>query len=405
MKKIVTTVIILCCLGSLGWFIYQRLTESPPATNRRGGRAVPVETRPIVQRTMRNIAQFTGTLLPASRFVVAPKVSGRVEVLKVNIGDSVHNGELVAILDSAEYDQEVAQAIAELEVIQASLADSLSNRELTSKEYERIEKLRKEKVASEADLDQAKARHEAASARYKVVQAQIKQKEAALEAAKVRQAYTRIHAMWSEDPSDGQRRVVAERFVDAGTMLRANDPIVSIVQTDPVIGVIHVIERDFPGIHVGQEATIRSDAWPDKSFVGRVARKAPVLKEESRQARVEIKIPNPQSLLAPGMFVRVRIQLAQREHATAVPSAALCRRGGKTGVFVVDPSAKKAHFVPVVAGITEDEWIQVIEPVLTGQVVTLGQHLLEDGGRITIAQSSASQPDDSSIPSTRGQGS
>jgi multidrug efflux pump subunit AcrA (membrane-fusion protein) len=369
---------------------------------------------------MRDVAQFTGTLISKSRFVVAPKVSGRLEKLLVNIGDPVKDGDPVAVLDSAEYDQQVAQATAELEVSRANLADARSARDLAEAEYVRAKELWEQKVASEAERDQAKARYDAAKAKYDVADAQIKQRQAALNAAKVRQSYTRIHATWSEEtpaPRKDQKRVVAERFIDAGSMLRANDPIVSIVQTDPVIAVVHVIEEDYPGIDIGQGATIRTDAWPDKTFPGTVVRKAPVLREESRQARVEIEIPNPEvetgqtvalvdesgseigsrpevkRLLAPGMFVRVRVELAQREAATAVPAAAISRREGKVGVFVPDEEGRKANFVPVTTGITErddeGEWVQIIEPAIHGEVVTQGQHLLETGGAITVVRGDA----------------
>ena len=443
MKKAIAGIVFLVFLAALGWLIWQRLDQPAQAGGPRGPRAVPVEVQPVKTRTMRDIAQFTGTLIPKSRFVVAPKVSGRLDELKVNIGEPVQDGDLVAVLDSAEYDQEVAQATAELQVTEANLADALSAREVARREYERTVQLREEKVASEADLDQAKARYDAAVARVEVVQAQIKRQQAALEGAKVRQSYTQIRATWSE-PGPTTRpegaaattrprgrppgrkappRVVAERFVDAGSMLRANDPIVSIVQTDPVIAVVYVIEEDYPGIDIGQEATIRTDAWPGKAFTGTVARKAPVLKEESRQARVEIEVPNPevptgktivlvnergeevgrgpetQRLLAPGMFVRVRIELAKRDAATAVPAAAICRREGKVGVFVPDEEGKKASFVPVTTGIAERddevEWVQIVEPALSGEVVTLGQHLLEDGGAITVVRgegASATRP-------------
>jgi RND family efflux transporter MFP subunit len=400
MKKIIITLVVLVCLGLVGRQIYLRISRQKDSGNRRGARPVPVEVTPVVRRDMRDVAEFTGTLLPESLFVVAPKVSGRLEKLMVNIGEPVRNGDLIAVLDSDEYSQQVAQARAELEVSRAGLADSHSTLEVSAREYERAKELREQKVASEAELDTAKARHEAAQAKYEVAQAQIKQKQAALKAAEVRLSYTRIQAVWEEGESP---RMVAERFVDEGAMLRANDPIVSIVDLSTVLAVINVIERDFPDISVGQIATITTDAYPGREFTGTVARRAPVLKEESRQARVEIEIPNPENLLAPGMFIRARIQFSEHPAAVVVPFSALVRRDGHEGVFLIEAGGNKARFVPCTAGFSEGEWVEIIRPELKGQVVTLGQHLLEDGADVTVAGDAAS-PAGGPAANMRGKG-
>ncbi len=124
---------------------------------------------------------------------------------------------------------------------------------------------------------------------------------------------------------------------------------------------------------------------PDKIFTGNVVRIAPLLKESSRQARVEIEIPNPGQLLKPGMFVRAQIEFARHDNATLVPYAALVKREGKEGVFIADLNNLKALFTPVKTGIIHGELVEVIEPEISGFVVTLGNHLLEDGSDITVS--------------------
>ena len=404
MKKAIVILVAVGLLGLLGWQIHAKLNERKDTGPRRRKRSVPVEATSVIRKTMRNVPEFTGTLLPESRFDVAPKVPGKLEKLLVNIGDTVQHGALIAQLDSAEYDQEIAQATAELAVAEANRADMASALEVAQREYDRVKELRQQKVASEAELDQAKARYDAARAKHEVSKAQIQQKQAALKGADVRRSYTQILADWkdgataassqpgtaetraaaSSQPGTAETRVVAERFVDRGTMLRANEPIVSIVDLDPVLAVINVIERDFPNIRVGQEATLTTDAYPRRTFTGHVARRAPVLREQTRQARVEIEVPNPDKALAPGMFVRVRIQFAEHPGVQAVPFGAIVPREGNRGVFVVDAAAKKARFVPVETGIVEGPLVEVLSPELSGKVVTLGQHLLEDGADIML---------------------
>jgi multidrug efflux pump subunit AcrA (membrane-fusion protein) len=109
-----------------------------------------------------------------------------------------------------------------------------------------------------------------------------------------------------------------------------------------------------------------------------------LLKETSRQARVEIEVPNRNRLLKPGMFIRVQIELNRHDDATVVPVAALTKRNSQQGVFLADTQNMKAHFIPVTLGIVNTELAEVVKPSLSGSVVTVGDHLLEDGSSITL---------------------
>ncbi len=209
------------------------------------------------------------------------------------------------------------------------------------------------------------------------------QKEAALRAVEVRLSYSKIQASWEDGD---EQRIVGERFVDEGAMLKANDPIVSILDIHSLTAVIHVIERDYSKVRPGQETIVTTDAFPGKSFTGRVVRVAPLLKETSREARVEIEIPNPDGDLKPGMFVRVEIEFEKRSEATVVPPSALVKRNSSQGVFLADTENMKARFVPITLGIVNGELAEVIRPALSGQVVVLGHHLLEDGGAIILPE-------------------
>jgi multidrug efflux pump subunit AcrA (membrane-fusion protein) len=156
---------------------------------------------------------------------------------------------------------------------------------------------------------------------------------------------------------------------------------------------------------------ITTDAFPARTFSGTVVRKAPLLKESSRQARVEIEVPNPERLLAPGMFVRAEIQFAAHDDATVVPAGAVVRRNEQSGVFLADATALKARFVPIAVGIVNAQLAEVLAPVFEGRVVTLGQHLLEDGAAIVLADAKpasveppASRPETETGPAKRPEG-
>jgi RND family efflux transporter MFP subunit len=383
MKKLLLVLLISLILASLGWLTYQRIVSAGDIGFERRTASVAVEIHPIRKDEIRDVGIFTGSLEPRSQFIVAPKVSGWLRELLVNFGDIVRRNETIAVLDDAEFTQQVEQARAELQVAKANAENCASDLELAEREYERAKALREKQIASASELDESEAALNSCRTKLKVSLAQVAQKEAALKAAELRLSYTKVQAFWE---SDDQTRVVGERFVDEGTLLQVNQPIVSILENDVLTAVVYVVEKDYPKIKVNQRAIISTDAYPDKTFTGTIVRIAPLLQESSRQARVELEIPNADLLLKPGMFIRAKIEFAIVENATLVPLSALVRRDGTQGVFIIDKENLKARFVPVTVGIINGEQVEILEPEISGLVATLGNHLLEDGSDVTLPQ-------------------
>jgi len=388
-KKTLFIFILLIAFGLLGWQVYQKIFSIEKTGPRfRRNVSVAVETEPVRKETIRDMGLFTGTLYPLSQFIVAPKISGRLEKLQVNVGDSINPNQLIAVLDQGEYAQQIDQARAELEVARANLEESKSNLDIAARELERAKSLRQKKIASESELDETAAQFQAQTARNKVAQAQLAQKAAALKAAEVRLSYTRIYSR--VNGSNEQHWVVGERFVHEGDLLAPNTSIVSILDIGTLLAVIHIIEKDYPKVQVGQSATVTADAYPGKNFSGKIVRLAPLLKETSRQARAEIYISNPDTILKPGMFVRAMIEFDRHENATVIPVSSLVNREGRQGVFLADPKQMKVTFVPVTVGLVSGNLAEIIDPLVTGSIVTTGQHLLEDGGSIILPGSESS---------------
>lgn len=364
--------------GLVGWKVWEKL----PAGARDGRRgagpmAVPVELAPVARATVREVAHLTGSLEPRAQYLVAPRIAGRIRAITVHLGDTVRKGDVIATLEDDEHVQEVERARAELDVARARVTEIGSNLEAGRREFERVRELREKRIGSVAELEVAEARFQSLTAQLKVADAQITQKAAELRTAEVRHAYTRITAAWDE-PDDV--RVVGARFVDEGAMLAANGPIVSVLAIDTLTAVIHVIERDYARVRAGQPVTLHADAWPGRAFAGTVQRIAPRLDPDTRQARVEAVVGNVDGALKPGMFVRVELLLAERPDATVVPAAALARRDGRVGVFLAEGTV--ARFVAVTTGVVDNDRAEITAPALAGHVVTLGHHLLEDGGAI-----------------------
>jgi len=150
--------------------------------------------------------------------------------------------------------------------------------------------------------------------------------------------------------------------------------------------VFFVTERDYARLEVGQQANLGTDAYPGAMFSGRVERIAPVFSETTRQARVELLVDNPEQILKPGMFIRATVMLQRVENAVIVPELALTQRDDRQGVFMVGEDGKTARWQVIEPGIRQGGRVQVIGAQLSGQVVVLGQQLLDDGSELRIVE-------------------
>ena len=373
----------LVILAIAVWLIVKNVAGKAEGTGQRTG-TVAVEVAPIVEGPIRDLGLFSGTLIPKSQFVIAPKVSGKLKKLYVDIGDRLTNGQVVAQLDDEEYQQQVIQAEADLNVARANLEEARTGVELAQRDLERAESLHKKKIMSDSQMDAARAQFNAQESKSKVTAAQVSNRESALEAARVRLSYTRITASWQKG---SEVRFVGERFVDEGALLSSNSQIISVIELQPITAVIFATEKEYFRIQPGQEVVVTSTAFTGRTFQGTVTRVAPLLKETSRQARVEVDIKNDGDSLKPGLFVNTEIEFAHRDKAKLVPFSSLVQRGTQSGVFLADTENKKAFFKPIKVGIVEGENAEVLEPAdISGYAVVLGQHLLQDGMNIILPE-------------------
>jgi RND family efflux transporter MFP subunit len=378
-------------LGGLAWLILAGI--GGPASEGPGSRGpsdpVPVEVVPVARGPIELRRTFSGTLEAPAQIVVAPKIGGRVERMNVDMADPIERGQVVAVLDNDEYEQAVTQARAELAVARAMHVEAASSLEIAERELDRMQTLREKGVASESQLDVARADHLTRQAAVEVANANVTRAEAALESARIRLGYTTVSATWS---GGDDHRIVAERFVDEGDTVSASSPLLSIVELDPILAVVFVTERDYGRLQIGQPVALTTDAFPGETFEGSVTRIAPVFRETSRQARVELSVANPEHRLKPGMFVRVVAILDRADDATIVPIESLTRRDGVDVVFVVDADGRHARLRAVEVGIEHGDRVQVTGTGIEGHVVTLGQQMLDDGSPISLPGAGGADP-------------
>jgi RND family efflux transporter MFP subunit len=381
-KIFVLTIVLIGATVGLGWIIFSQIQERTGSSKRdKPLRPVPVEVAQIQRGPIALQRIFSGELEARAAFVVAPKVSGRVERVLVNIADTVKRGQVVAELDNDEYVQAVAQAQADLEVARANLSKARSDLEIANRESKRTESLLKRGIASDSEFDAVRQDQLSKQAQLKVAEAQVTKAESSLETANIRLRYTEVTAGWTGGDED---RVVAERYVDEGQTVAANAPLLLIVELNPIVGVVFVTEGDYAHLKPGQFVSLTSDAYPGEQYPGRIDRIAPIFRQSTRQARIEMTIDNPQHRLKPGMFIRAAVVLARVPEATIVPEQALTIRDDRSGVFIVSEDGRSVAWHEVKVGIREGDRVQVEGAGLSGRVVTLGQQLVNDGSSISI---------------------
>ncbi|MEO0813039.1 MAG: efflux RND transporter periplasmic adaptor subunit, partial [Myxococcota bacterium] len=229
----------------------------------RGERVAPVEVSAVRSGPISLRRTFSGSLEARAAISIAPKLTGRVVDLPVDIGDEVKRGQLVAQLETGDLRQNVSTAEAELQLQQASHQAVQAEAQQAQRNLERITELHKKNITAESQLDEAIANAAAAQARVQEAAARVARARSELKGANIRLGYTRVVASW---PDGDDVRVVAERFVDAGDLLAANSPILRVVEVDPLTAIFFVTEVDYPKLKLGQSVGLSTDAYPGVTF-------------------------------------------------------------------------------------------------------------------------------------------
>lgn len=160
-------------------------------------------------------------------------------------------------------------------------------------------------------------------------------------------------------------------------------PLIRVINMDQVKVVVNVVEEDLGKISVGQEATIKVDAYPEKTFAGRVSMISPVVNQLTRTASVEITLPNPGYLLKPGMFAQVEISLGKKDNLILIPAHSILQEGERKRVFVV--ANGKAISRNVETDISQNGWVQIKSGLSENDsLIVAGQNLVKENEPVKI---------------------
>ncbi len=350
------------------------------------------------RRTIVNRLELTGAITPYEQVTVYAKTTGYLKSLRVDIGDRVRQGDLLAEIDVPEMltsleEKRAAVVKAEASLEQSGAAVEQARADLGFQEinYRRLKAIRDKDpdVLPEQDVDQARGSHGVAQAKLKAAVAQVKVAEASVAAAKAELAtrnalleYARIVA-----PISG---AVTERFIDPGALVQAASssrtqtaPVVTIARLDPVRIWADVPEIQATLVRRGAGVKVQVPAFPAESFPARITRTAEVLDPGSRTLRVEIEVANRERRLRPGMMAKLELELGRSEDALTIPVAAIRSQGYQSAVFVVEGG--KAKLRPVKTGLELPEWIQITSGLRGDEDVAIaGAGALSDGAPVRV---------------------
>jgi HlyD family secretion protein len=265
------------------------------------------QTAAVTRGDVIQLVTASGTLNPVLNVQVGSQISGNIAKLFADYNSLVKSNQVVAQLDPAIFQAAVHQA-------EGDLANARANLELQQAETTRSESLFKAKLVSQSEYDKAIATlHQA--------EAQVKIKQAALERSQLDLAHCTIYA-----PVDG---IVISRNVDVGQTVAAsmNAPVLFQVANDLAKMQIdaNVSEADVGTVEEGQNVNFTVDAYPSRTFVGRVVqiRNAPVTVQNVVTYDTVIGVSNSDFKLKPGMTATVSITTGQRTNVLKIPNAAL----------------------------------------------------------------------------------
>jgi multidrug efflux pump subunit AcrA (membrane-fusion protein) len=365
----------------------------------------PVRARvvPVVARKVARRVDSVGSLAPFEEVTISAEVEGRVDKVYVDVGDPVARGLALVKIHPIELSLSLDEQQAALRQIQARLTppggggaiespkDAAEVRKAEAdridaeQKYHRAQELFAEGLIARGTFDEAEARYNAARAGYDMAVQNVRnlQAQAAQRSASVALADKKLHDSVIRAPFSGQ---VKQRMVSPGQYVKVQTPVMLVVDNDPVRLKLKVPEKMAGWVAVGQAVDVRVEAYPDRSFAGKISRINPTVEPETRSLEVEALLANQQGLLKPGFFARASIASSHVDTALLVPKQALRYLYGVYKVYAV--AENKLHETEVKLGGSDGEDAEVVEGLKEGDRVALpiaGQDL-RDGAAVTAAE-------------------
>jgi RND family efflux transporter MFP subunit len=363
------------------------------ATNDHPTVSVAKITKADLSQTLTLAAEFR----PFQEIEVHAKVAGYVKAINVDVGDRVNAGQLLAVLEIPELQDDMATAQAgvkrsqeEVNRAEADLTRTESAHEVAHLGSTRLAGVMKQRpnLVAQQDIDEAQGRDRVAEAQVATAKAAVAAAQEQLAVARANEnktktlfAYARITA-----PFAG---VVTHRYADTGAMIQAGTssqsqamPIVRLSQNNLLRLTIQVPESAVSRIHLGAPVDVTVQAL-GRAFQGKVARFSEKLNLDTRTMETEVDVPNPKLELVPGMYAYASITTDEARDVIVAPVQAIDHKDDKANVMLVTADGR-LEFRGVTTGLESPDRVEIRSGLRTGDLVVIGSRAqLKAGNTVT----------------------
>jgi RND family efflux transporter MFP subunit len=303
------------------------------------------------------------------------RADGYVKERLVDIGDHVHAGQKLAVIEAPELDEQVGQAQATLQQARAAvdqadanLQQGRSDLELARVTAKRYADLVSNGSVSVQESDQYQAQYKSKTAAVHALEQALVGQRGGVAAAEANVA--RLQNMQSYRvvvaPFDG---VITVRNVDSGALVTSGSTLLfRIAQTGTLRTYLNVPQVNASSVHRGDGASLTVSNLPGRKFNGAVARTANALDPASRTLLVEVHVPNRDGVLLPGMYAQVELSTSRATPPLLVPSDALIISGAGTQVALLRPN-HRVHLQTIVVGRDYGDRIEVTSGLNEGDTI------------------------------------
>jgi RND family efflux transporter MFP subunit len=395
MNRFTTTAVVLLT-GATMWSACAaadgQTTDAPPPAP-----AIAVAAAEATEQPIARFIRATGSLMAQDQAEVAAEIAGRVVATPVERGTAVSQGTELIRLSSSETDAQMQEAEANAAQIAARLGlaqgaefdagltpevqNARASFELAESEFNRIKSLLDQKVVSQSEFDQRRTQMEAARQQFEAAKNGAAQQYQVLQSARARVALARkaLADTVVRAPFNG---LVAERLVSVGDYVTKGMKVAVVVRVNPLRVQLTVPEQFVSAVAVGAPVSFQVDAYPGRSFIGKVRYLSPTVEAAQRSLIVEAVVDNPANELKPGLFATALIERPTPTPGVVVPADAVQTSGGTSRVYVVNGDRVEERVVTI--GDTVDASVEVTSGLKAGErVATRNVAQLVDGAKVS----------------------
>jgi RND family efflux transporter MFP subunit len=320
------------------------------------------------------------SLQPLAETVLYPRANGYVERFNVDIGDHVKEGQLLALIETPELDQQLDQARAQLLQAQATLGQTEARRDYAKTSLKRYEALRPAGVASQQELDEKGADQRVSEANVGAAAASVEVSQADVRRLMQLKSFARVTA-----PFAG---IITLRMVERGALVSAGNstPLFKLSATDPMRVFVQVPQDLAAAVKAGAKAQVTLREYAGRIFEGTVARAAGALDPSTRTMLTEVRLPNPNNELLAGMYAEASLSLAGSHVVYELPATTLFNDAKGLRVAVVDAN-DAIRFRSVVLERDAGSTLQIASGLRGDErVVKLASAALTEGSKVRLAE-------------------